>query len=109
MPHIWGPLTWGGGGNYTATINPIAAGDFPMHVLVNGAGPRTCRLPVLCWRLEDVTHMWRSRAFSANLASVPTLLLCPPHPAHTFSAPLPEPSVAIPTSCRRKSSEHQAT
>ncbi|CAE6952852.1 Ttn [Symbiodinium sp. KB8] len=25
-----------GGGNYTATINPVSAGDFPMHVLVNG-------------------------------------------------------------------------
>ncbi|CAE7728023.1 RUS3, partial [Symbiodinium pilosum] len=25
-------------GNYTATINPVSAGDFPMHVLVDGEG-----------------------------------------------------------------------
>ncbi|CAE7762776.1 Ttn, partial [Symbiodinium sp. CCMP2456] len=38
-----------GGGNYTATINPVSAGDFPMHVLVNGGAPyRLVRVSVPC-------------------------------------------------------------
>ena len=40
------------GGNYTATINPVSAGDFPMHVLVDGVGPgvyqRTCASSLTC-------------------------------------------------------------
>ena len=38
-------FTYLGGGNYTATLNPVASGVFQMHVLVNGAELRECFSP----------------------------------------------------------------
>ena len=41
------------GGNYTATINPVSAGDFPMHVLVNGGPPRLVHFSAVRVRMKS--------------------------------------------------------